>query len=78
MASVSSCGFRRGAGGDQTYFDRSALGAVYSSADDIVVVFLVFCGCVFCVGVSGSWNGVGERVAMWGDGEAMAVGVEVK
>jgi hypothetical protein len=54
------------------------LGAVYSSADDIVAVFLVFCGCVFCVGVSRSWNGVEERVAMWGDGEAMAVGVEVK
>jgi hypothetical protein len=51
---------------------------LYSSADDIVVVFLVCCGCIFCVGVSGNWNGVEERVVMWGDGEAMAVGVEVK
>jgi uncharacterized membrane protein len=45
----------------------------------MVVVFLVCSGCGFVyVRVSRSCSGSGVRVAVWGDGEAMAVGVEVK
>jgi hypothetical protein len=45
----------------------------------MLVVFLVCSGCEFVyVGVSRSCNGAGVRVAVWGDGEAMGAGVEVK